>query len=72
MMVAMSEFNKSPAAFMMFLFHIFVFLSKMNCSRFSGGVLNEWMFVLPPDVLKMLIGIQWPHLELYIEYIQYI
>lgn len=34
MMVAMLEFNKSPAAFMMFLFQLFVFLSKMNLSSF--------------------------------------
>lgn len=36
MMVAMPEFNKSPAAFMMFLFHLFVFLSKLNFSCLSG------------------------------------
>lgn len=36
MMVAMLEFNKSPAAFMTFLFHLFVFLSKLNFSCLSG------------------------------------
>lgn len=35
MMVAMLEYNKSPAAFMMFLFHLFC-LSKMNFTSCLG------------------------------------
>lgn len=46
MMVTTLEYNKSPAAFMMFSIHL-LFLSEKRISLTVWGIVKEWLVVLP-------------------------
>lgn len=51
MMVTTLEYNKSPAAFMMFSIHFLFLLEKKQISLTVWGIVKEWLVVLPSLML---------------------